>query len=107
MAWEIKYTADCEGEWTDASDDHLLSFASRNEAEAWWAAHYRGPDEFGQQAYPTFVELQVGEVIRYDAAGTVSMVWADGEPVRCPTQHDMDTLPVGGDMTNDEVEGLE
>lgn len=47
------------------------------------------------------------EQIRFDAAGTISMVWCDGEPVRCPTQHDMDTLPVGEDMSDEEVASLE
>jgi len=45
--------------------------------------------------------------IRFSADGSVCMVWADGEAVRVPTQHDMDTLPVGDDMTDDEVAGLD
>ena len=45
--------------------------------------------------------------IRYSADGNVCMVWRDGEPIRCPTQRDMDTLPVGPDMTADEVDALE
>ena len=47
------------------------------------------------------------ETIRYSTDGAVCMVWSDGEPVRCPTQDDMDTLPVGQDMTDDEVEALD
>lgn len=47
------------------------------------------------------------EEIRYSEDGTVCMVWRDGEPDRCPTQEDMDTLPVGRDMTADEIEQLE
>ena len=47
------------------------------------------------------------EEIRYSEDGTISMVWAAGEPVRCPTQDDMDSLPVGKDMTADEVDSLE
>lgn len=47
------------------------------------------------------------EEIRYSADGSICMVWADGKPVRCPTQHDMDTLPVGEDMTEDEIETLD
>lgn len=46
------------------------------------------------------------EIIRYSADGSVSMVYRDGEPVRCPTQEDMDTLPVGPDMTDDDIESL-
>jgi hypothetical protein len=34
-------------------------------------------------------------------------VWDDGEPVRCPTSHDMDNLPVGPDMTEAEVAWLD
>ena len=44
------------------------------------------------------------EQIRYSEDATISMVWADGKPVRCPTQEDMDSLPVGPDMDADEVE---
>lgn len=46
------------------------------------------------------------EEIRYSEDGSVSMVWAEGEPIRCPTQEDIDTLPVGEDMTDEEVENL-
>jgi hypothetical protein len=46
------------------------------------------------------------EVIRFSAYGSINMVWCDGSPVRCPTQHDMDTLPVGGDMSDDEIATL-
>jgi hypothetical protein len=45
--------------------------------------------------------------IRFSADGAVSMVWADGEAVRVPTQQDLDILPVGDDMTEDEVAGLD
>jgi len=51
--------------------------------------------------------MTTNEQIRYSEDGNVSMVWADGEPVRCPTQEDLDTLPVGQDMTADEVELLD
>lgn len=47
------------------------------------------------------------EQIRYSESGSVCMVWCDGEPVRCPTQADMDRLPVGPDMDADEVEQLD
>ena len=47
------------------------------------------------------------EQIRYSEDGTISMVWADGQPVRCPTQEDLDSLPVGPDMDADEVEQLD
>ena len=45
--------------------------------------------------------------IRFSEDGSISMVWVDGEAVRVPTQEDMDTLPVGEDMTDEEVEALE
>jgi hypothetical protein len=48
--------------------------------------------------------MKTNEQIRYDTDANVSMVWCDGEPVRCPTQEDLDTLPVGPDMDQDEVE---
>lgn len=47
------------------------------------------------------------EIIRHSADGSISMVWSDGKPLRCPTQHDMDTLPVGDDMSDDEIESLD
>ena len=47
--------------------------------------------------------------IRHSNDGSVSMVWdtdAD-EPVRCPTQDDMDSLPVGDDLTDEDAARLE
>ena len=53
MTYGIKFTADCEGDWTDdPTDGRDLRFASTAEAWAWWDAHYRGPDCYGNQAYP-------------------------------------------------------
>ena len=46
------------------------------------------------------------ECIRFGVSG-ICMVWCDGEPVRCPTQDDMDNLPVSDDMTDEEVELLD
>ena len=51
--------------------------------------------------------MTTNEQIRYSEDGSVSMVWVNGEPVRCPDQDDMDRLPVGPDMTAEEVEGLD
>jgi hypothetical protein len=45
--------------------------------------------------------------IRFSVDGSVCLVWADGQPLRVPTQHDMDTLPVGDDLTADELAGLD
>jgi hypothetical protein len=45
--------------------------------------------------------------IRFSADGSVSMVWSGGEAVRVPTQQDLDRLPVGDDMTDEEVAGLD
>jgi len=45
--------------------------------------------------------------IRYSKDNTICMVWDETTPVRCPTQHDMDTLPVAEDMTDDEVDQLD
>ncbi len=45
--------------------------------------------------------------IRYSADGSINMVQdVDGE-FRYATQHDMDTLPVGDDLTEEEIEGLD
>jgi len=45
--------------------------------------------------------------IRFSEDGSISMVWVDGEAVRIPTQRDIDTLSVGDDMSEEEVESLE
>ena len=45
--------------------------------------------------------------IRHSDNGSISMVWRDGEPLRCPNQEDMETLPVGEDMTEDEIASLD
>ena len=47
------------------------------------------------------------EEIRHSENGCISMVWRDGEPLRCPTQEDMNSLPVGEDMTDDEIASLD
>ena len=47
------------------------------------------------------------EEIRHSENGCISMVWRDGEPLRCPTQDDTDNLPVGDDMTDEEIEVLD
>lgn len=47
------------------------------------------------------------EEIRYSTDGSVCMVYCDGEPLHCPTPHDMDTLPVGVDLTDEEIESLD
>ena len=47
------------------------------------------------------------EQIRFSTDGSISMVWRDGEPLRCPTQDDTDNLPVGDDMTDEEIEVLD
>ena len=45
--------------------------------------------------------------IRFNKTGSILMVWDFDHPVRRPTQHDIDTLPVGRDMTDDEIELLD
>jgi len=49
------------------------------------------------------------EVIRFSDDAAISIVWdtAADEAVRCPTQDDLDNLPVGEDLTADEIESLE
>jgi hypothetical protein len=45
--------------------------------------------------------------IRYSTDAAINMVYDGDEPLRCPTQEDMDALPVGPDLTNDEIEMLD
>ena len=60
-----------------------------------------------QRFFARFVADSPTEQIRYSADGSVCMVWSGGEPLRCPTQGDMDRLPVGPDMADDEIEQLD
>lgn len=53
MAYRIAYRADVEGDWTDdPTDGRDLRFATPEEALTWWREHCRGPDCYGNQAYP-------------------------------------------------------
>ena len=49
------------------------------------------------------------EVIRYSDDASICIVWAtaDDAPVRVPTQHDLDTLPVGDDLTAEDLKIVE
>lgn len=49
------------------------------------------------------------QVIRFSGDGAISIVWdtEKDEAIRCPTQHDMDTLPVGPDLTAEEIDQIE
>ena len=49
----------------------------------------------------------MAETIRYSEDASVCMVWCGGEPIRCPDQDDMDRLPVGPDMNEDELDQLD
>jgi hypothetical protein len=51
----------------------------------------------------------MNEAIRYSEDGMICIVWdtAADEAVRCATQDDMDTLPVGEDLADDEIETLD
>lgn len=64
-------------------------------------------DSQGREAGWEWTVEMAGEHIRFDESGTTNMVWCDGEPVRCASQADMDTLPVGAEMTAEEVSSLE
>jgi hypothetical protein len=93
--------------WTglDGQDGDVLAMElatigiDRDDEEEWTAAV--------EAAKAAYTEATGGEVIRYDADGTLCMVWADGGAVRCPSQEDMDTLPVGSNLTAEEVDSLE
>lgn len=50
MPWQLEYRADVEGDWTKTEIPD--GFASEADAQAWWDANYRGPDEFGNCARP-------------------------------------------------------
>ena len=56
-----------------------------------------------QRFFQRFVADSPAEQIRYSNDGSICMVWSGGSPLRCPTQDDMDRLPVGPDMTEDDV----
>jgi hypothetical protein len=49
------------------------------------------------------------QVIRFSRDASISIVWdtAADKAVRCPTQSDMDNLPVGKDLTAKEIKTLD
>ncbi len=53
--------------------------------------------------------MTTNEVIRYSDDAAICIVWdtATDQAVRCPTQRDMDTLPVGDDLTDAEIETID
>ncbi len=59
-AWYLGWEADCEGNWF-VGDDPRGVYPTREEAEAAWAAAYRGPDPYGAEARPVIVEVEVDE----------------------------------------------
>lgn len=68
------------------------------------SASRAGTDEDTQQQK----EIRMSEVIRYSKSGSICIVWdkTTNEAVRCPTQDDMDRLPVGKDLTAAEIATL-
>jgi hypothetical protein len=51
----------------------------------------------------------MAEVIRFSKDASISIVWdtETHKAVRCPTQSDMDILPVGRDLTAKEIKTLD
>ena len=51
----------------------------------------------------------MAQVIRFSKDASMSIVWDTRETkaVRCPTQSDMDNLPVGKDVTAKEIKTLD
>lgn len=51
----------------------------------------------------------MAKVIRFSEGANISIVWDTREDraVRFPTQDDMDNLPVGEDLTEEEIETIE
>lgn len=54
-------------------------------------------------------EETMAKVIRFSEGANISIVWDTREDraVRFPTQDDMDNLPVGEDLTEEEIETIE
>lgn len=63
----------------------------------------------GEAYYRYFIAAKFSEEIRFSEDGGVNIVWdlENDEPARMPTQEDMDTLPVGRDLTDEEIELLD
>lgn len=51
----------------------------------------------------------MAQVIRFSEDAKICIVWDTDEnsAVRCPTQGDMDNLPVGDDLTDEEIETID
>lgn len=49
------------------------------------------------------------EVIRFSKDAKIRIVWdtVTNQPARWPTPQDMDRLPFGGDLTDDEIDAIE
>jgi len=47
------------------------------------------------------------EVLRRSEDGAICMVYRDGEPLRCPTEQDYETLPEGEFLSDDDIEALD
>lgn len=47
------------------------------------------------------------EVLRRSEDGAICMVYCDGEPLRCPTEQDYETLPEGEFLSDDDIEALD
>ena len=72
--------------------------------------HIQGVGGSENHSRPSFLSYYIGIdmitpelVLRFHSSGTM-MIWdtITNEPVRCPTQNDMDSLPVGPDMSEEE-----
>lgn len=49
----------------------------------------------------------MAETIRYSADASICIVETEDGDFRVATQRDMDTLPVGKDLTDEEIERLD
>jgi hypothetical protein len=47
------------------------------------------------------------EVLRRSEDGAICMVYCNGQPLRCPTEQDYETLPEGEFLSDDDIEALD
>lgn len=74
-----------------------------------WESHEGQTSRWRCQKTRVRVASRRPEEIRCSSDARICIVWdtAADEAVRCPTQEDMDRLPVGRDLTEEEIATLE
>jgi len=107
-------------EYTTRVDDHRFPFGHQHRASGlsveatveWrdgmpYATMTAATGMADGPALQSDIDAALADIEAQAYAGCRIRFSADGEAVRVPTQEDLDVLPVGEDLTDEEVAGLE